>query len=138
MAFHHRCRTERRNQAEEHETPQLEHAVFDAAWHADVEDVLHQAHIDTKAADIGQVQHQIAVEEQREDDDCRDRAGHERRDRDARDIHTEAKDQNGVADHVDTVHQERNFERHVAVAHRAEQRRAAVVERDAGDGRHHI
>ena len=38
---HHRCRTERRNQAEKHETPQLEHAVFDAAWHADVEDVLH-------------------------------------------------------------------------------------------------
>ena len=84
------------------------------------------------------MQHQIAVEEQREDDDCRDRARHERRDRDARDVHTEAEDQNGVADHIDAVHQERDLERHVAVAHRAEQRRAAVVERDARNGCHHI
>ena len=54
---HHRCRAERRDQAEKHETPQLEHAVFDAARHADVEDVLHQAHIEVEAANIGQVQH---------------------------------------------------------------------------------
>ena len=42
---------------EEHEASQLEHTVFDAARHADVEDVLHQAHIEVEAANIGQVQH---------------------------------------------------------------------------------
>ena len=64
---HHRRRAERRDQAEEHEASQLEHAVFDAARHTDVEDVLHQAHVQTECAHIGEVQRQLVIEEHAED-----------------------------------------------------------------------
>ena len=135
---HHRRRAEGRDQAEKHETSQLEHSVLHAAGHADIEDVAHQAHIEPEAAHIGEVQHQLFVEEQGEDDGCRHRAGDERRDGDARDVHAYAEDEDGVARDVDAVHQQRDLERHIAPAHRAEERRAAVVERDARDGSHHI
>ena len=135
---HHRCRAKGRNEAEEHETAQLEHAVFHAARHTDVEDILHQTHIEAKAAHIREVQHQLIIKKQAKDDGRRHRAGDKRRDRNAGNVHAEAEDQNGVARDVDAVHEKRDLERYIAPPHCAEERRAAVVERDAGDGRHHI
>ena len=59
----------------------------------------------------------------------------EGRDRRARHAHPEAEDQDRVSGDVDHVHRERGDHRNSGVAHRAEQRRPGVIERDERIGK---
>ena len=126
------------DEAEEDEPSEVEHPVLHAAGDGNAEDVAHDALFKAERADVGKMQLELFVEEQPHDHDRRHRARDERGNGDARHIEAEAEDQNGVARHVDAVHQQRDLERHAGARHRAEERRAAVVERDARNGGHNV
>ena len=126
-------RTEARDDAHHDYPAQLENAVLDAAGDPDIEDFPDDPPFEPEPLPV-QMDGAVRIPQEDIQAQARHGPGHQRRHRHARHAHLQAEHAEGIATHVDDVHQHGHLQGNLGIPHGAEQRRAGIIDGQEREG----
>ena len=126
-------RAEARDDAHHDHPPQLENAVLDAAGNPDIEDFPDDPPLEPEPLPV-EMDRAVRIPQKDIQAQSRHGPGHQRRHRHPRHAHLQAEHAEGIAAHIDDVHQHGHLQGDPGIPHGAEQRRAGIVHGEKGEG----